>query len=540
MRLKNTFFRSMATAASVILMAAIWNIFAPTQFGGQASYVMVAGASMEPALERGDLVIIRESNTYLPDDVVTYEHPIVGPVIHRVIDREGDRFVLKGDNNDWIDSYKPVGSELIGKSWIHLPRAANILDQFRQPLPLGILSFIMAITIFGVFRKSSSSENEDSEKSLWGYEAFDKIKLQEISEGILLVLGLICLGGVVLAFSAFSKPNILITSSNIPYEHRGVFRYFGSTPPGIYENDILSTGDPIFHNVVDKFEVLFDYQLDAPNNQSLEGEYALDLVISEANGWTRSLVLQPVTAMTGSEVSMRETIQLEAIFEIIDRMERATDIQRSVYSITISPRILLNGRVADHHFQDKFNPELILDMSENQIYLNPSRLTSKDVDPFQPAKEGFIQYTQPVLNTISIFGIEISVLAARWIAALAIIISIAGFSLLFYIDYKSRQEGLAAQVQLDYGNIMIDVNENDAVRDGSTIIVVSMNDLVKIAEKNSRLILHEDLGETHHYSVHVNDETYTFTIIEETPHPDEELDDRDEDRDSSTITGKKK
>ena len=540
MLLKQKIIHTMATAASVILMVAIWNLFAPTQFGGQASYVMVAGASMEPVLQKGDLVIIRDSNTYQAEDIVTYQHPIVGPVIHRVINREGEKFILKGDNNDWIDSYKPDKSEFIGKSWIHLPGAANLLDKIRQPLPLSILSLILAFGIVSIFRKPSSPDDDMSKKNAWAYEFLETINLQKISEGLLLVLGIVCFGAVLLAFSAFSKPTILTTTAIIPFEHQGQFRYYASVPPGIYENDILSTGDPIFHNVIDKFEVLFDYQLEAPKNQSLEGEYSLDLVISEANGWTRSISLHPETAFTGSEVSLRETIHLDEIFEIIERMENITDIQRSVYSISINPKIEIIGRVSDHHFQDRFNAELILDLTEDQLYLNPSRLASIDDDPFHPIEEGSIQYTRPVLNTISILGIEISILASRWIAALALIITIAGFSVIFFIDYQSRKEGLAAQAKLDYGNIMIDVNENDTVRDGYTIIVDSMDDLVKIAEKNSQLILHEDLGETHHYFVYVNGDTYSFTIIEETPEPAEMASDIEEDTDSSREEGKKK
>ena len=57
---------SRALYRSVILlgMAILWHRFAPIQFGGQASYVIVAGASMEPSLRAGDLVIARTSDEY--------------------------------------------------------------------------------------------------------------------------------------------------------------------------------------------------------------------------------------------------------------------------------------------------------------------------------------------------------------------------------------------------------------------------------------------------------------------------------------------
>jgi signal peptidase I len=73
------------TAMLVVLMGGVWLTFAPTVAGGRSAYVIVAGASMEPTLRRGDLVIARQSADYQVGDIVTYRHPTVGPVIHRVI-----------------------------------------------------------------------------------------------------------------------------------------------------------------------------------------------------------------------------------------------------------------------------------------------------------------------------------------------------------------------------------------------------------------------------------------------------------------------
>ena len=43
------------------VLAAIWIAFAPAQLGGQVSYVLVNGTSMEPGFHTGDLVLVRQT-----------------------------------------------------------------------------------------------------------------------------------------------------------------------------------------------------------------------------------------------------------------------------------------------------------------------------------------------------------------------------------------------------------------------------------------------------------------------------------------------
>ena len=117
-----TSYQRWATATSsalwLVLTAAIWIAFAPVQVGGQAAYVIVNGNSMEPNFHLGDLIIIRPQPYYGIGDQVVYQNlDLGGGLFHRIIDLELDRYILKGDNNAWIDSYQPTQGEIIGKSW---------------------------------------------------------------------------------------------------------------------------------------------------------------------------------------------------------------------------------------------------------------------------------------------------------------------------------------------------------------------------------------------------------------------------------------
>ena len=79
--------------------------FAPAQVGGGTSYAIIVGNSMEPKLHRGDLAVVRKRSTYRAGDVVLYDSRELGSkVLHRIVRVENGRFVLKGDNNSFLDS----------------------------------------------------------------------------------------------------------------------------------------------------------------------------------------------------------------------------------------------------------------------------------------------------------------------------------------------------------------------------------------------------------------------------------------------------
>ncbi len=135
------------SALLLVALGAAWLAFAPLQFGGQAAYVIVSGNSMEPVFHRGDLAILRAATDYQVGDIVTYRHPTIGPVIHRIIAEDGDHFTFKGDHNTWTDAYRPSRAELIGKLWLYVPSAGLIVEQLHTPQHLAILAAVMGVIV---------------------------------------------------------------------------------------------------------------------------------------------------------------------------------------------------------------------------------------------------------------------------------------------------------------------------------------------------------------------------------------------------------
>jgi signal peptidase I len=134
---------------AVVLILGGWLLFAPAQLGGAIRYAVVEGASMEPELSRGDLVLVRAGATPAVGDVVLYGDPTLGVrVLHRVIRVDGDRLVLKGDANDFVDDAHPRSADVVGSYWFSVPRAGAALSWMQAPPHAALLAFLLTLVAF--------------------------------------------------------------------------------------------------------------------------------------------------------------------------------------------------------------------------------------------------------------------------------------------------------------------------------------------------------------------------------------------------------
>ena len=67
------------------------------------SALIVSSGSMNPELAIGDIIIIKESDNYTVNDVITYKVDNSYLVTHRIIEKEGKTYKTKGDNNNTED-----------------------------------------------------------------------------------------------------------------------------------------------------------------------------------------------------------------------------------------------------------------------------------------------------------------------------------------------------------------------------------------------------------------------------------------------------
>jgi signal peptidase len=513
MSVRSQVHRSITSATMAIGMVAIWILFAPTQFGGRASYVIIAGASMEPSLHSGDLVLAQQSRMYEVGDVVTYSHPQVGPVIHRIIAKDGNTFTLQGDNNEWIDSYQPTVEDILGKSWMTLPSAAVWLQHLRTPVGLALLSLTVALMVLvTVSRTKEDQVNRTTEMRT--RQAPSKVFSQNRQSWIF-PLATLLLGGLLLGVYAFTSPIFENSITEIPYNHHGSFSYYARGSSNVYDESRIESGDAIFHSTVDKVRIFFDYQLSNPMINNIDGSYEIFLEVSEPNGWRRQVGLLPATAFTDDHFTSAIMIDLDSILGYIQMLRETTEFNRSAFDVKIYPVINIEAEIAGQPIKDQFTPILHFKLDEYQLYLDGTNPFEETGDPLKPVQAGMVEQIQLVPATLNILGFDIMVETAQLIAGIAMGVAIIGLLYVLFPLLQSWRHGESSQIALNYGELILNVDKLPKTTVAKTIDVNSFSDLAKFSQSKDSPILHHTKNNKHIYLLQFDENTYRYTLIEE-------------------------
>lgn len=461
----------LSAIVTVSAIVALWLLFAPAEIGGRSGYVVVNGASMEPALSAGDLAVIRTAPEYRVGDVITYRHPELGMVIHRIVGIEGSRFVVQGDNNSWIDSYMPVEQDIAGKLWFDIPGAGSYLKLARRPAVLSVLCLVVgAIIMLPVRRNDHKRTPTAALPSLAEPQGRDLLGLIAV-----LAVGALLLGGL-----AFSRPTERQALREIPYELQGAFSYSAPAPDGIYDAGVVVTGEPIFRELIGAFDVRFDYQLDS--NAPVEGGGTANLraELLADNGWSRSFELQPETVYTGPAASLAGTIDLSDLQRVIERVERATGVTARQYRLIIQPQVEFAGQVGGQSVSESFAPELEFQMDAQQLRL--ARSAANDQSALAPVVGGLVSQQATEANTLALGPFELDVARARQIA----VIALAGLALVFAVlalgTLRGRGQSDAELLALRYAPRLVRLQAGAAEDDQDAIDVSSRADFERLLE----------------------------------------------------------
>jgi signal peptidase len=520
------------SAFSLVMMIAVWIAFAPTQVGGMASYIIVIGKSMEPKFHKGDLVVVHREPLYEVGDAVVYRNAeLKNFVFHRIISRQMGRFTLKGDNNDWIDDYRPSQKEVIGKLWMHIPRGGMIIQKIRSPFVMALIAGALgAVLATSLFSNQARGNRPMKHKSVqewfssikqnaegWfptihkpGLDRSSNGKQGEILEGSFFVLGLVALSSLILGIIAFSRPASRIAQDDIQYQHLGVFSYSAPSPVGVYDADTIKSGDPIFTKLTCSVDVNFQYTLIAAQAENISGTYQLTAIISDpVSGWQRGMPLQEESSFGGTAFGSTAKLDLCKIESLTQSMQEKTGSPAGSYLLVLTPRIKLNGEVSGHALESAFDPALTFRYDRTQFYL----VRNEESDnPFAFTETGHLSEKHQEANTMLLLGREIAIPALRLIALFGLIGSLMGLTLLGIRLQRLSQHDQEKFFHIKYSSMMIDVQNADSLPLSSTIDVASMDALAKLAERFNAMILHIEQGVLHTYYVQAGGIIYRFTM----------------------------
>lgn len=551
--------QAFSASSLLVLVVVVWVIFAPLQLGGQTSLIIVNGESMEPGFHLGDLVVVRQADDYRVGDVVAYRSDNAGVfVFHRIIARDLDRYVLKGDNNSWIDTYQPEKQDVVGRLWVHLPGFGKAVQKVRSPWFMAVVVgltgvILMALPVNGKSRNKKKKERESSGEwpgriKKWFYDLFvtlpgqsslakairakrsKAIVVRDASSGALpahppkgkgwgeaieiafFVFGFIALASLALGIFAFTRPLLQNVSEGIQYEHRGAFAYSARAPAGIYDSEVVSSGQPVFPKLTCVVNLRFSYALAGEDLQGVTGTHQITAVILENRSkWTRSISLTPERTFSGNAFTAFATLDLCEVEELVQAMEQATDLKPVLYSLIITPRVEVTGILDGEPLQDTFEPSLVLQFDKVHAYLYTDDPAS---DPLNPVQAGLVDSTRTQANTLPLFGLRPEVARMRTLALAGFGLSTIGLLVIGLFVLNTEKRDRQSYMQMKYGPMLIDVQNQALDATLPLVDVVTMDDLAKLAERRNSLILHETSGLLHSYFVQDDRIVYRYTIDE--------------------------
>ena len=119
----------------------------------------VLSGSMEPALSKGDLLLVHKVDKYETDDIVVYQSGSQ-LIVHRITGFEDGLVITQGDANDTADPPFEK-SQIRGKVTGHIPHAGTVASLLKSPIGILVVLAAAFALVEASFRRQRSADNEE-------------------------------------------------------------------------------------------------------------------------------------------------------------------------------------------------------------------------------------------------------------------------------------------------------------------------------------------------------------------------------------------
>lgn len=130
----------------------------PMPFGYGASVVL--SGSMEPKIAVGDLILIREADSYAVGDIVVYQSCTIS-VVHRIVSIDGETVTTRGDANNSDDKPFPV-SEIKGEVFGIIPLLGYLVWMLKSPMGI-IVTIAVAFLLMELSFRGEKRQKEEEQ-----------------------------------------------------------------------------------------------------------------------------------------------------------------------------------------------------------------------------------------------------------------------------------------------------------------------------------------------------------------------------------------
>jgi signal peptidase I len=514
-----------------------WLNFAPTRLGGDSIYVVTSGISMEPRFHTGDLAILRPASPYKVGEIVGYKSPHIGIVMHRIIGEKGGDFLMKGDNNNFVDEYHPAPSDVVGRLWVHVPKVGHLINSSRNRETSVVVAAAAMAGVIGVpvererrrRRKSARRDGASTSRA----KGFRPPSNRPRGGGpIMAVIGLpgqvaasiicvVALAALVLGAFSFTRSTTAVTTEHLSYSQSGTWSYSAPAKGDVYANGVVMTGQPIFSAVAPVVKVDFAYRFVSALPASLTGRAELMAVLTSSDGWSHTLSVGAKTSFSGTGVRLTGTLNLPAIEKLLASIATQTGQVTAAagsYTLALEPAVHVSGLLGDSSIlRESFDPPLSFTLQGNEAQLSSGQAgsTTTLAQLTQPSVAGSVSVPRTTSANLSFIGLHPSVSVSREVAAwvlLACVLALLGLGILLRKAYGAAETD---RIGARYGSILVAVERPEALGEAGSVRVANVEDLVKIAEHEGRMILHCERESGRDYFVQDQARTYLYSVREQ-------------------------
>lgn len=484
----------MVSALLLLGLVAFW----PSAAGGSTSFVTTTGNSMAPRLQEGDLVVVRRAPSYEVGDAVAYHSDTLDTtVLHRIVARQGGRFVLQGDNNDFLDPDEPTPEKIIGRQWLHVPGGGVWLDRATHPLVLALLTFGLlaggTLTELGRRRKRPTMSRHRSREGAVSSPPGQRPPHGGLAAG-LAGIGVVAL---LLAFLAWSRPATHEVTQERPSDRQVTFSYSAEVSrSAAYDGTRVRSPRPVFRALTERVVVRYAYR-GGPGRVTVTAE------LSAANGWHSSVPLTGPTSFTGEKHTRSVVLDLRELDERAQRAAGVIGVPVDDVTVTIRPRFELSDG-------SSFAPELPLLLTANQLSIGQdTQLHLRD-----PA---MVARTVTAPRSLEILGRTMPVTTARILSTVVLAMVMLASLVLAGLARRAASRGEAENIRRRYAGILVPVHPMPTTPGRPVVDVTEFSTLVKLAERYGLLVLHWDRAGVHTFIVHDQGTTYRYRTADRVP-----------------------
>jgi signal peptidase I len=493
------------SAAVALVLAAVW-LFWPLALGGSTMYVGTHGISMEPRFHTGDLAILRSAPSYSVGDVVAYRSVSLKTVVmHRIVDMDGDRFVIQGDNNTWLDEDHPSRDQVLGRLFLRLPHGGKVLGALRSPVALVILG--MAATVLGaVLRRPGGRHGRRSRRRATRRAAAFSTPIRAYARQAALASGAVAAvaaigGGVLLALPSNSSE-----STTVQVTQQGKFSYTGNAKIGTtYPEGTVSTGDTVWTKLAGGLTVSFTDTVAGPGMADLRGAMRLDVVIASADGWSAYLNSSPAVSFEKGTATAAASVDVTRASGLLGRHNAEIGATGQRATLTVAPVVATAGNVRGAAFTTGSPAPLTFTLDATSLRLadgakakslTPTATTAVTVDDIVP-------------RSFSVLSLTVPIGVARLLAAVVLVLSLVVLAAAAWIGRTGRGD-VADEFVVKHAARILPVAAFDP---GPTVIDVSDAEaLHRVAERFDTLVLHHAGENADVFAVRDVDATYRFVV----------------------------